>query len=370
MPDRPLHVCRACGSVDDDLGRYIEQLEAERDEQATLAKTMARKYAHLQRTIAVQDGSSKKGKQATELCELWLNSPCVTDRMRSRVRIEPGSDRHKLGVKMLNRYPLRSDDPQALALEKAVRGLIKFPYIVKGSPFPGMRAPHGQKHERYADLQYAIRDDRHIEQCCQLADMNPEEQLNRAVLPATQVETTALRRVQRYERRRDPTPPIDKVLDALSARNLWWRAGAADSWSACCPAHDDRDPSLSIQPARVHPRRRRRVPAQQCCAVRCHSRLAALSGVQRCHQGVEREDQAGGARQPDPTGPRPSARVGWAIRHRERAGISARERYPTVRLVVRSRRPSASPLRVERSDTRSAVRASSTDGAQVSADTQ
>jgi hypothetical protein len=196
MSDRPRHVCAQCGSVDDDLGRYIEQLEAERDEQKTLATTMARKYAHLQRTIAIQDGSSKKGKQATELCELWLNSPCVSDKARARVRIEPGSDRHKLAVKMLNRYPLRSDDPQALTLEKAVRGLVKFPYIVKGSLFPGMRAPHGQKHERYADLQYAIRDDKHIEQCCQLADMNPEEQLNRAVLPATQVETNALRRVQ------------------------------------------------------------------------------------------------------------------------------------------------------------------------------
>jgi hypothetical protein len=247
MTDRPLHVCAQCGSVDDDLGRYIEQLEAERDEQATLAKTMARKYAHLQRTIAIQDGSSKKGQQATALCQQWAET-CVIESGRKReIRIEPGSDAHKLAVKKLARYPLRSDNPEDLTLERAVRGLAKFPYVVEGSPFPGMRAPAGPKHRRYNELEHAIRDDKAIRNCCRLADMNPEEQLNRAVLPATDGETVAMRRVQRYKRRRDPTPPIDKVLDALSARNLWWRAGAADSWSACCPAHEDRDPSLSIQ---------------------------------------------------------------------------------------------------------------------------
>jgi hypothetical protein len=45
----------------------------------------------------------------------------------------------------------------------------------------------------------------------------------------------------------DP-PPIDKVLGALHARHLRVVVydGKPDSWSAQCPAHDDRNPSLSI----------------------------------------------------------------------------------------------------------------------------
>lgn len=41
------------------------------------------------------------------------------------------------------------------------------------------------------------------------------------------------------------TPPIDLVLSRLDKV----RAAGAGRWKACCPAHDDRDPSLSIREA-------------------------------------------------------------------------------------------------------------------------
>jgi len=41
------------------------------------------------------------------------------------------------------------------------------------------------------------------------------------------------------------TAPIDVVLPRLDKV----KAVGADKWSACCPAHDDRDPSLSIREA-------------------------------------------------------------------------------------------------------------------------
>jgi hypothetical protein len=49
-------------------------------------------------------------------------------------------------------------------------------------------------------------------------------------------------------RRPDELPPIDRVLNALTSLALSAKAhpGQPDSWSAQCPAHDDRDPSLSI----------------------------------------------------------------------------------------------------------------------------
>ncbi len=39
--------------------------------------------------------------------------------------------------------------------------------------------------------------------------------------------------------------PIDQVLSRLDKV----KANGASKWKACCPAHDDRDPSLSIREA-------------------------------------------------------------------------------------------------------------------------
>ena len=39
--------------------------------------------------------------------------------------------------------------------------------------------------------------------------------------------------------------PVETVLSALRAAGKRPRK-AGDGWSACCPAHDDRNPSLSI----------------------------------------------------------------------------------------------------------------------------
>lgn len=41
------------------------------------------------------------------------------------------------------------------------------------------------------------------------------------------------------------TAPIDLVLSRLDKV----KAAGASKWKACCPAHDDRDPSLSIREA-------------------------------------------------------------------------------------------------------------------------
>lgn len=37
--------------------------------------------------------------------------------------------------------------------------------------------------------------------------------------------------------------PVDNILSRLDKV----KAAGADKWKACCPAHDDRDPSLSIR---------------------------------------------------------------------------------------------------------------------------
>lgn len=41
--------------------------------------------------------------------------------------------------------------------------------------------------------------------------------------------------------------PIDTVLQRLEAPGSRLRRRTGDQWSACCPAHDDRGPSLSVR---------------------------------------------------------------------------------------------------------------------------
>lgn len=49
--------------------------------------------------------------------------------------------------------------------------------------------------------------------------------------------------------RRNPTPPVNRVLDHLTAAGCDWRASTTDGdqWQAQCPGHEDSLPSLSIR---------------------------------------------------------------------------------------------------------------------------
>ena len=40
---------------------------------------------------------------------------------------------------------------------------------------------------------------------------------------------------------------LDRILDALRDRDCRPRQGAGDQWSAHCPAHEDRKPSLGLR---------------------------------------------------------------------------------------------------------------------------
>lgn len=53
--------------------------------------------------------------------------------------------------------------------------------------------------------------------------------------------------------------PVEKVVDALVAHGCSPRPSGA-GWSACCPAHDDRDPSLSVNEGQ-----------DECALVSCHA---------------------------------------------------------------------------------------------------
>lgn len=123
------------------------------------------------------------------------------------------------------------EDPVGM-LKRAIDGLAAKPYVRHG----GGRSADSKGATRYAQLTHALRSDEQV--AAAIGWLSPEA----PKLPA--------RRLQAVE-----DPPAEKVLNALRTLDLDYRAawGAGSSsvgkWMAQCPAHDDRQASLSIREA-------------------------------------------------------------------------------------------------------------------------
>lgn len=50
-----------------------------------------------------------------------------------------------------------------------------------------------------------------------------------------------------HEVERSPSPPVNRVLDALLRAGCEYRAGRVDYWEAACPTHEDSRPSLVVK---------------------------------------------------------------------------------------------------------------------------
>lgn len=111
-------------------------------------------------------------------------------------------------------------------LKTALGGLAAFPNVAdKGRCAPG-------RGKRYADLQHALRDAATVERFLGYLEDSPEK-----AAPPVQ------RRAPRAEKRTG----LDLADHLEFASGLFVKDLGHGRWSAQCPAHDDRDPSLSIK---------------------------------------------------------------------------------------------------------------------------
>lgn len=228
------------------LARRVEALEAENerireaasiDLQNWTAKYTAlmRQNTTLKNQLIEQHEEKPEHDDVKDILLAWKDA---TDRNK-KVDIGAGSKRYAIAQAAHKRW----GKERCL---HAIRGLGL-------QPFAG---PRGRSHEeypgakRYADVEHALGDEVRMEklEAVWLAHERPSL-LDQPKL--TSLEPVREQRPSLFAgpyRRSDGLPPIDRVLNALHDRGCRVVAhpNQPDSWSAQCPAHDDRNPSLSI----------------------------------------------------------------------------------------------------------------------------
>lgn len=117
-------------------------------------------------------------------------------------------------------------------LKLALEGLAKFPFVG-----PSGRCAAGTPAQRYDDVDHALRDETTIERFIGYAT-NPQAQAN--------VQSKAPSVPSNVRRERPAGDPVDRLLERLEAV----KPSGLGKWTARCPAHEDRNASLSVSAGR------------------------------------------------------------------------------------------------------------------------
>lgn len=126
-------------------------------------------------------------------------------------------------------------------LKRAIDGCAYVPYV--GPRGRQATEDHGAK--RHDDIDLICRDETYVERFLRYADEHEQPKLTDQPQPEP---APAPERRERPRPRRTETP-IERVLIALNSNGCTvndHHPSYSDQWSAQCPAHDDRDPSLSV----------------------------------------------------------------------------------------------------------------------------
>jgi hypothetical protein len=241
----------ADSTTTEQLARRVQALEAENERIRAAASedlqnwmmkytVLMRENTCLKTQLEKQETDEPEHDDVRDLLLIWKDA---TGR-GNKADIGAGSKRYGLAKAGLIRWGKQR-------CEHALRGLGLQPYA----------GPRGRSNEQYpgakkfADVEHALGDEVRMEklEALWLAHERPSL-LDPPVPEPPRVEVLEPVREHRPGlfagpyRRPDELPPIDRVLNALADRGLTVRAhpGDPDSWSAQCPAHDDRDPSLSV----------------------------------------------------------------------------------------------------------------------------
>jgi hypothetical protein len=147
-------MCSRCTSLEEQVDRLTREREFAEQEKRTYAHRWADLKAEL--TNPEQDGPATEEEKA--LHALWQEL-CHHEKAA-------------LGPSRLPalRRALRSSWGGHEKVERAIRGVAKFPFMVDGK-----RRSHGKAKDRYDDLELIVRNERNLERFAALADDEPEK---------------------------------------------------------------------------------------------------------------------------------------------------------------------------------------------------
>jgi Arc/MetJ-type ribon-helix-helix transcriptional regulator len=250
--------------VERERDRYRDELDRVRQAANDDLQNWTAKFTGLMREINTlktklekQESNEPEHDDTRELLLVWKDATGRTN----GVDISPVGKRYALAKAGVKRWGVKR-------CEHALRGLGLQPWAGprgrSATEYPGAK--------KYNDVEHALGDEVRMEKLealwlahitPSLLDAPPEEPA-----PPEREPESEVRQFVRYaygddctlpyvpaSRERSPRigawdarPPIDKVIGALRERDLAVVAhqGQPDSWSAQCPAHEDRNPSLSI----------------------------------------------------------------------------------------------------------------------------
>ena len=200
--------CPGCGEVHPEVSQLL-------DRHLQDMRTIGALKAELSR----QRKNSPQAQQAKQVFEHWV------ERLGKNRNVVFGPAREKAVQARLREYPLE-------VVLKAVDGCALMPYV----------GPHGRQPtagagaKKHDDLALICRDETTVERFAGYVDTPPDEP-KPAVVPLRANPPGGP-----WER------PADRVLRELDALDLR-RTASEKGWMSQCPAHEDRDPSLSIREA-------------------------------------------------------------------------------------------------------------------------
>lgn len=203
--------------------------------------------ARLRKELQDVREADPKSQLIREVCDYWVKTLGKTKRTKTPTN----------GARWIKVRARLNDNFTAADLKKAIDGCALMPFV----------GPHGRQPtetsgaKRHDDLELICRDETTVERFIGYFDDHnkptpePErepESIARQFVRHVYAEDCELpyRPASQEPRRRPAAPgaPIDKILGALHALGCQVVAYQAhnDQWSAQCPAHEDRNPSLSI----------------------------------------------------------------------------------------------------------------------------
>lgn len=221
--------CVQCDNLRTEIERFrdVAAIDLQNAQNDLIAKN--REIGRLKAELAKTRDADPDAGEVKDLLLLWKALCHKT----GRTYIGSDGKRWKLAKTALKRYGQER-------CEKALKGLSMKPHA--GPRGRAAEAYPGSK--RFDDIEHVFGDEERFERCEAYVDEPAEP-------PAEISEVVKRRVIRKVERFKERDQPIVRVLDSLLRVGCDYRPATAkgheDCWTAQCPAHDDRSPSLSIR---------------------------------------------------------------------------------------------------------------------------
>lgn len=210
--------CQGCERLKAHLADAEAQLSEMADRLAgmeSLARRSAAGEVALKRKLRENAEADPKSIEVREVLDVWQAS-----HPRAKTPIDGPRAAH---VRKALRWGYTIDQ-----LKTALEGLSRFPFAGPA----GRQADDSHGARRYDDVEHALGSEKRIEQCIELASIDPTL---KPLAPAPGSSTPRSDKPASYD-------PVRELLDRLEHV----KPAGDHQWSARCPAHDDRHASMSV----------------------------------------------------------------------------------------------------------------------------